>query len=338
MGRKPCCSKEGLNKGAWTPIEDKILIDYIKVNGEGKWRNLPKRAGLKRCGKSCRLRWLNYLRPDIKRGNITPDEEDLIIRLHKLLGNRWSLIAGRLPGRTDNEIKNYWNTNIGKKLQQGVPPGQPNHITSSINRQRPRSSHAKSSKSGEVTQLNKNNQEDTVPQDSQYLLTNVGLGGSSSSSSPYLVIRTKAIRNPVEFLRFHVDNSNLDNDNYDKVMAEDLAIENANTIVASSSLSVSSLSEKQQPVSESTPTFSGELENYNFNFMFGFDMDDPFLSELLNAPDICENLENTTTVGDSCTKNEKERSYFPSNYSQTTLFAEETQRNDLELWINGFSS
>ncbi|KAF7837919.1 tannin-related R2R3 MYB transcription factor [Senna tora] len=116
MGRSPCCSKEGLNRGAWTAHEDKILTDYITLHGEGRWRNLPKRAGLKRCGKSCRLRWLNYLRPDIKRGNISPDEEDLIIRLHNLLGNRWSLIAGRLPGRTDNEIKNYWNTNLGKKL------------------------------------------------------------------------------------------------------------------------------------------------------------------------------------------------------------------------------
>ncbi|KAJ1407109.1 SANT/Myb domain [Sesbania bispinosa] len=117
MGRSPCCSKEGLNKGAWTATEDKILTEYIKIHGEGKWRHLPKRAGLKRCGKSCRLRWLNYLRPGIKRGNITNDEEELIIRLHNLLGNRWSLIAGRLPGRTDNEIKNYWNTNIGRKLQ-----------------------------------------------------------------------------------------------------------------------------------------------------------------------------------------------------------------------------
>lgn len=72
--------------------------------------------GLLRCGKSCRLRWMNYLRPDIKRGNITADEDDLIIKLHALLGNRWSLIAGRLPGRTDNEIKNYWNSHLSKRL------------------------------------------------------------------------------------------------------------------------------------------------------------------------------------------------------------------------------
>ncbi|GKV03680.1 hypothetical protein SLEP1_g15945 [Rubroshorea leprosula] len=80
---------------------------------------LGKQASLKRNGKSCRLRWLNYLRPDIKRGNFSEDEEDLIIRLHKLLGNsfcRWRLIAGRLPGRTDHEIKNYWNTSLRKRL------------------------------------------------------------------------------------------------------------------------------------------------------------------------------------------------------------------------------
>ncbi|BFG18070.1 hypothetical protein CerSpe_043440 [Prunus speciosa] len=117
MGRSPCCSKQGMNRGAWTALEDKILTSYIKAHGEGKWRSLPKRAGLKRCGKSCRLRWLNYLRPDIKRGNISGDEEELIVRLHNLLGNRWSLIAGRLPGRTDNEIKNYWNTTLGKKAK-----------------------------------------------------------------------------------------------------------------------------------------------------------------------------------------------------------------------------
>ncbi|KAL6004479.1 SANT SWI3, ADA2, N-CoR and TFIIIB'' DNA-binding domain [Asimina triloba] len=116
MGRAPCCSKVGLRRGPWTANEDALLSKYIKENGEGHWRTLPKKAGLLRCGKSCRLRWMNYLRPDIKRGNIKPDEVDLIIRLHALLGNRWSLIAGRLPGRTDNEIKNYWNTHLSKRL------------------------------------------------------------------------------------------------------------------------------------------------------------------------------------------------------------------------------
>ncbi|CAJ1830689.1 unnamed protein product [Sphenostylis stenocarpa] len=73
--------------------------------------------GLKRCRKSCRLRWLNYLKPNIKRGDFSEDEVDLIIRLHKLLGNRWSLIAGRLPGRTSNDVKNYWSTYTRRKLQ-----------------------------------------------------------------------------------------------------------------------------------------------------------------------------------------------------------------------------
>ncbi|OAY72897.1 Transcription factor TT2, partial [Ananas comosus] len=104
-----------VNRGAWTAEEDQKLVEYVMLHGDKKWRTLPAKAGLNRCGKSCRLRWLNYLRPGIKRGNISEDEEDLIIRLHNLLGNRWSLIAGRLPGRTDNEIKNHWNTHLSKR-------------------------------------------------------------------------------------------------------------------------------------------------------------------------------------------------------------------------------
>ncbi|CAL9058762.1 myb-related protein Zm38-like [Musa acuminata AAA Group] len=123
MGRSPCCEKAHTNKGAWTKEEDEKLISYIKAHGEGCWRSLPKAAGLLRCGKSCRLRWINYLRPDLKRGNFTAEEDDLIIKLHGLLGNKWSLIAGRLPGRTDNEIKNYWNTHIKRKLlSRGLDP------------------------------------------------------------------------------------------------------------------------------------------------------------------------------------------------------------------------
>ncbi|TYI67597.1 hypothetical protein E1A91_D08G029100v1 [Gossypium mustelinum] len=126
MGKQPACSsdKKGeLKRGPWTAEEDKKLIDYIQKHGHGKWRTLPKNAGLKRCGKSCRLRWANYLRPDIKRGKFSDEEEQTIIQLHSVLGNKWSAIAARLPGRTDNEIKNYWNTRIKKKLlKMGIDP------------------------------------------------------------------------------------------------------------------------------------------------------------------------------------------------------------------------
>ncbi|XP_010523097.1 PREDICTED: transcription factor MYB29-like [Tarenaya hassleriana] len=123
MSRKPCCSGEGLKKGAWTVEEDKKLIAYIQEYGEGGWRDIPPKAGLKRCGKSCRLRWTNYLKPDIKRGEFSPEEEQIIIMLHASRGNKWSAIAKHLPRRTDNEIKNYWNTHLKKRLiEQDVDP------------------------------------------------------------------------------------------------------------------------------------------------------------------------------------------------------------------------
>ncbi|XP_057856154.1 transcription repressor MYB5 isoform X2 [Cryptomeria japonica] len=123
MGRTPSCGKMGLRRGPWTPEEDLLLTNYVQAYGEGRWRFLSNKAGLLRSGKSCRMRWLNYLQPDVKRGHILPDEEDLILRLHRLLGNRWSLIAGRLPGRTDNDIKNFWNCHLSKKLiSQGIDP------------------------------------------------------------------------------------------------------------------------------------------------------------------------------------------------------------------------
>ncbi|KAL5559352.1 hypothetical protein UlMin_035563 [Ulmus minor] len=106
----------GVRKGAWTREEDILLKRCIENFGVGKWNLVPSRAGLNRCRKSCRLRWLNYLKPDIKRGDFAMDEVDLLLRLHKLLGNRWSLIAGRIPGRTANDVKNYWNTHLRKKM------------------------------------------------------------------------------------------------------------------------------------------------------------------------------------------------------------------------------
>nr|AYE54696.1 MIXTA4 [Torenia fournieri]AYE54707.1 MIXTA4 [Torenia fournieri] len=107
-----------MRRGVWSEEEDKILVDYITNNGHGTWRNLPKLAGLLRCGKSCRLRWTNYLRPDIKRGPFTLEEESTILRLHDKLGNRWAAIASELPGRTDNDIKNFWNTHLRKRFDK----------------------------------------------------------------------------------------------------------------------------------------------------------------------------------------------------------------------------
>ncbi|KAK1553265.1 hypothetical protein Q3G72_031842 [Acer saccharum] len=109
-------AEHGNKKGLWTKEEDMILSEYIRVHGSGQWNRIPRVTGLKRCGKSCRLRWLNYLSPSVKHGDFSQEEEDLIIRLHKLLGNRWSLIAGRVPGRTDNQVKNHWNTRLCKKF------------------------------------------------------------------------------------------------------------------------------------------------------------------------------------------------------------------------------
>ncbi|CAO2142038.1 unnamed protein product [Urochloa humidicola] len=123
MGRPPCCDNGvGVKKGPWTPEEDIVLVSYIQQHGPGNWRSVPENTGLMRCSKSCRLRWTNYLRPGIKRGNFTPHEEGIIIHLQALLGNKWAAIASYLPQRTDNDIKNYWNTHLKKKVKRLQQP------------------------------------------------------------------------------------------------------------------------------------------------------------------------------------------------------------------------
>ncbi|KAL8197973.1 hypothetical protein R6Q57_030000 [Mikania cordata] len=142
MRQSTCNTSLVLRKGAWTVQEDMLLKSCIQKHGEGKWHLVPLRAGLNRCRKSCRLRWLNYLRPNIKKGAFGEDEVDLMLRIHRLIGNRWSLIAGRMPGRTANDVKNYWNTHVRSRPKQqkeepkDVEPSQ--HTMATIFKPQPR--------------------------------------------------------------------------------------------------------------------------------------------------------------------------------------------------------
>ncbi|CAN6352516.1 unnamed protein product [Urochloa humidicola] len=128
MGRSPCCDKASVKRGPWSEEEDARLRSYMERHGGAAaagWMALPREAGLRRCGKSCRLRWLNYLRPGVRHGGFSPEEDRLICALYAAVGSRWSLIAAHLPGRTDNGVKNYWNTRLKKKLMALFAAGKP---------------------------------------------------------------------------------------------------------------------------------------------------------------------------------------------------------------------
>ncbi|OEL14958.1 Transcription factor MYB108 [Dichanthelium oligosanthes] len=118
VGEDEATAAAELRRGPWTEEEDALLAGYVAAHGEGRWNELALSAGLRRTGKSCRLRWLNYLRPGVRRGGFTPREQLLILDLHSRWGNRWSKIAAQLPGRTDNEVKNYWRTRVQKHAKQ----------------------------------------------------------------------------------------------------------------------------------------------------------------------------------------------------------------------------
>ncbi|GAB4834945.1 hypothetical protein Ancab_033211 [Ancistrocladus abbreviatus] len=130
MGRPPCCDKDGIKKGPWTPEEDIILVSYIQQHGPGNWRSVPTNTGLLRCSKSCRLRWTNYLRPGIKRGNFTPHEESMIIHFQALLGNNSTSYASS----TENisRLLQAWmrsspnNTKLQKQETNGSDGGNGN--------------------------------------------------------------------------------------------------------------------------------------------------------------------------------------------------------------------
>ncbi|CAL8161057.1 unnamed protein product [Prunus armeniaca] len=122
--------EENIRKGPWTEQEDFNLVCFVGLFGDRRWDFIAKVSGLNRTGKSCRLRWVNYLHPGLKRGKMTPQEERLVLELHSKWGNRWSRIARKLPGRTDNEIKNYWRTHMRKKAQEKKRAASPSSSSS----------------------------------------------------------------------------------------------------------------------------------------------------------------------------------------------------------------
>ncbi|GMI97443.1 hypothetical protein HRI_003413600 [Hibiscus trionum] len=110
MTRKPDPSNGGTNKhkkGIWSPEEDVKLVSYMLSNCQGCWSDVARNAGLQRCGKSCRLRWINYLRPDLKRGAFSPQEDELIVHLHSIFGNRLSSTIS--PNDSDSSASEHNN-------------------------------------------------------------------------------------------------------------------------------------------------------------------------------------------------------------------------------------
>ncbi|CAN6450203.1 unnamed protein product [Victoria cruziana] len=192
MGRAPCCDKANVKKGPWSPEEDAKLRAYIEQYGTGgNWIALPQKIGLKRCGKSCRLRWLNYLRPNIKHGGFSEEEDNIICSLYISIGSRWSIIAAQLPGRTDNDIKNYWNTRLKKKLLGKRKDSQARRLSSA---------------------MNQDPKEDDALDDLSSVVAQTGMQSFSSSALERMQLHMQLLQNPYSLFnplsRFHTPGGN----------------------------------------------------------------------------------------------------------------------------------
>ncbi|OAY38082.1 transcription factor RAX2 [Manihot esculenta] len=279
MGRAPCCDKANVKKGPWSPEEDSKLKEYIEKFGTGgNWIALPQKAGLKRCGKSCRLRWLNYLRPNIKHGEFSDEEDRIICTLFANIGSRWSIIAAQLPGRTDNDIKNYWNTKLKKKLMAVAPQSQtkPFSFPSPHHQSSPLSSHSllslyKDSSSSSFPYFPPNFKPFTTvfdpisPIPSNLLAKNTTTTATNSSS---LFQTQESLLNPLHYYHPVKDSNNGSSSNNLLIFGSEASC-SSNSDGSCSQISYGGREIKQEDMGFQSYISNGYEENQKFMFSYG---------------------------------------------------------------------